>query len=144
MELIDGNEVASSVIRDLTDRVASFGEVKPRVTFIRVGDDPASISYLRKKEKTAKQIGIRSELKLFPISISQNDLLEEIDKLNANPDVHGILVQAPYPIKLMNDWCSIRFIPAKMSTDSTPLIWASFAKSRKTLLFPALLLVSLN
>ena len=82
MELIDGNEVASSVIRDLTDRVASFGEVKPRVTFIRVGDDPASISYLRKKEKTAKQIGIRSELKVFPISISQNDLLEEIDKLN--------------------------------------------------------------
>ena len=97
MELIDGNEVASSVIRDLTDRVASFGEVKPRVTFIRVGDDPASISYLRKKEKTAKQIGIRSELKVFPISISQNDLLEEIDKLNTNPDVHGILVQAPLP-----------------------------------------------
>lgn len=97
MELIDGNEIASSVIRDLTDRVASFGEVKPCVTFIRVGDDPASISYLRKKEKTAKQIGIRSELKVFPISISQIGLLEEIDKLNGNPDVHGILVQAPLP-----------------------------------------------
>ncbi|MEC7394821.1 MAG: bifunctional 5,10-methylenetetrahydrofolate dehydrogenase/5,10-methenyltetrahydrofolate cyclohydrolase [Verrucomicrobiota bacterium] len=97
MEIIDGNEIASSVLRGLTDRISTFGEKKPCVTFIRVGDDPASISYLRKKEKTANEVGILSQLKVFPVEMSQEDLLSEIDKLNSDPEVHGILVQAPLP-----------------------------------------------
>lgn len=97
MEIIDGNEIASSVLRGLTDRISTFGEKKPCVTFIRVGDDPASISYLRKKEKTANEVGILSQLKVFPVEMSQEDLLGEIDKLNSDPVVHGILVQAPLP-----------------------------------------------
>ena len=97
MEIIDGNEIASSVLRGLTDRISTFGEKKPCVTFIRVGDDPASISYLRKKEKTANEVGILSQLKVFPVEMSQEDLLGEIDKLNSDPEVHGILVQAPRP-----------------------------------------------
>ena len=97
MEIIDGNELASSVLRGLTDRISTFGEKKPCVTFIRVGDDPASISYLRKKEKTANEVGILSQLKVFPVEMSQEDLLSEIDKLNSDPEVHGILVQAPLP-----------------------------------------------
>lgn len=97
MEIIDGNEIAFSVLRGLTDRISTFGEKKPCVTFIRVGDDPASISYLRKKEKTANEVGILSQLKVFPVEMSQEDLLGEIDKLNSDPEVHGILVQAPLP-----------------------------------------------
>tara|TARA_B100000963_G_scaffold358823_1_gene384442 strand:+ start:188 stop:1060 length:873 start_codon:yes stop_codon:yes gene_type:complete len=97
MEIIDGNEIASSVLRGLTDQISTFGEKKPCVTFIRVGDDPASISYLRKKEKTANEVGILSQLKVFPVEMSQEDLLGEIDKLNSDPEVHGILVQAPLP-----------------------------------------------
>ena len=97
MEIIDGNEIASSVLRGLTDRISTFGEKKPCVIFIRVGDDPASISYLRKKEKTANEVGILSQLKVFPVEMSQEDLLSEIDKLNSDPEVHGILVQAPLP-----------------------------------------------
>ena len=97
MEIIDGNEIASSVLRGLTDRISTFGEKNPCVTFIRVGDDPASISYLRKKEKTANEVGILSQLKVFPVEMSQEDLLSEIDKLNSDPEVHGILVQAPLP-----------------------------------------------
>ena len=97
MEIIDGNEIASSVLRGLTDRISTFGEKKPCVSFIRVGDDPASISYLRKKEKTANEVGILSQLKVFPVEMSQEDLLGEIDKLNSDPEVHGILVQAPLP-----------------------------------------------
>ena len=97
MEIIDGNEIASSILRGLTDRISTFGEKKPCVTFIRVGDDPASISYLRKKEKTANEVGILSQLKVFPVEMSQEDLLGEIDKLNSDPEVHGILVQAPLP-----------------------------------------------
>ena len=64
---------------------------------MRVGDDPASISYVKKKEKTAQSIGIDARLTVLPTSISENDLLAEIDSLNADSSVHGILVQAPLP-----------------------------------------------
>ena len=113
MEIIDGNEIASSVLRGLTDRISTFGEEKPCVTFIRVGDDPASISYLRKKEKTANEVGILSQLKAFPVEISQEDLLGEIDKLNSDPEVHGILVQAPLPVHMDERTVFNRVHPSK-------------------------------
>ena len=97
MELIDGNEIASAIIEELTERVASFDKGKPCVAFIRVGEDPASVSYVRKKERTAAKIGIESKLSVFPESISQEALMGEIDHLNDDPDIHGILVQAPLP-----------------------------------------------
>ena len=97
MELIDGNEIASSIIDELSKKVATFTNGSPCVAFIRVGEDPASVSYVRKKEKTAKKIGIESKLLVFPDTISQQDLLLEIETLNGNPDIHGILVQAPLP-----------------------------------------------
>ncbi len=97
MELIDGNEIASAIVDELTELVSSFGDNKPCVAFVRVGEDPASVSYVRKKEKTAGQIGIESKLLVFPESISQEGLLQEIDVLNRDPGIHGILVQAPLP-----------------------------------------------
>ena len=93
MELIDGNEIASAIVEELTALVSSFGKKKPCVAFVRVGEDPASVSYVRKKEKTAGQIGI--EPFRFPETISQEGLLQEIGVLNRNPGIHGILVQAP-------------------------------------------------
>ncbi|HAW97001.1 MAG TPA: bifunctional 5,10-methylene-tetrahydrofolate dehydrogenase/5,10-methylene-tetrahydrofolate cyclohydrolase, partial [Opitutae bacterium] len=97
MELIDGNEIASAVIEELSGRVAKFGNDKPCVAFVRVGEDPASVSYVNKKQKTAAKIGIESRLLVFPESISQEELLENVDQLNDDPEVHGILVQAPLP-----------------------------------------------
>jgi methylenetetrahydrofolate dehydrogenase (NADP+)/methenyltetrahydrofolate cyclohydrolase len=97
MDLINGNEIAKIIIEELKTRVEGFTDGKPCVTFIRVGEDPASVSYVRKKEKTAYSIGIESRLKVFPIDITQNDLLDQITELNEANDVHGILVQAPLP-----------------------------------------------
>jgi len=97
MELINGNEIASSIIEELRNKVSALKGGKPCVTFIRVGDDPASISYVRKKEKTAASIGIKSRLEVLPEKITQNELLEKITKLNSDDEVHGILVQAPLP-----------------------------------------------
>ncbi len=97
MELIDGNEIASAVIEELSGLVAKFGNDKPCVAFVRVGEDPASVSYVNKKQKTAAKIGIESRLLVFPESISQEELLENVDQLNDDPEVHGILVQAPLP-----------------------------------------------
>jgi methylenetetrahydrofolate dehydrogenase (NADP+)/methenyltetrahydrofolate cyclohydrolase len=97
MDLIDGNRIASEVLGELRQQVASFKDGKPHVVFVRVGDDPASISYVKKKEKTAHSIGIDASLITFPTSITQHELLCEIDRLNADPSIHGVLVQAPLP-----------------------------------------------
>ena len=97
MELINGNEIASSIIEELKVKVSALEDSKPCVTLIRVGDDPASISYVRKKEKTAASIGIKSRLEVLPEKITQEELLEKITKLNSDDEVHGILVQAPLP-----------------------------------------------
>lgn len=97
MDLIDGNQIASEVLLELGQKIANFSSNKPCLVFVRVGDDPASISYVKKKEKTAQSIGIDARLTVLPTSISENDLLAEIDSLNADSSVHGILVQAPLP-----------------------------------------------
>ena len=97
MNLIDGNQIASQVLDELSERVASLENGKPSVVFVRVGNDPASISYVKKKQKTAESIGIDAGLKVFDESISEDELIAEIDALNADSSIHGILVQAPLP-----------------------------------------------
>ena len=97
MELIDGNAIAKQIIDELVAEVSQIAPPAPCVTFIRVGENPASATYVNKKQKVAAQIGIESRLLLLPESIEQGELLEHIDALNADPEVHGILIQAPLP-----------------------------------------------
>ena len=97
MKLIDGNKIAQSIIESLTKEVSEIKGSKPTVAFIRVGEDPASVSYVRKKQKTAESIGIQSLLKVLPDSISQEELIKEIETFNEDSNVHGILIQAPLP-----------------------------------------------
>jgi methylenetetrahydrofolate dehydrogenase (NADP+)/methenyltetrahydrofolate cyclohydrolase len=97
MQLIDGNAIAESIIEELTAEVGALPGKKPTVAFIRVGEDPASVSYVRKKERTAERIGIESRLHLLPEDVSKEALFDEIDALNTDPDVNGILIQAPLP-----------------------------------------------
>lgn len=96
---IDGNQIAEAIIEELTAEVGTFPQTlpPPRVVFIRVGDDPASVSYVNKKQKTAERIGISSSIEVFDPGISQTELIGEIEKVNADESVHGILVQAPLP-----------------------------------------------
>ena len=97
MRIIDGNTISEEILNELKAKVKSFTDTKPSVLFIRVGEDPASISYVRKKQKIAEKIGIISRLLVLPDSISQGDLIKEIGQANADDSVHGILVQAPLP-----------------------------------------------
>ncbi len=97
MEIIDGNQVAATLIEELKAEVSAITGRKPCLALVRVGDDPASVSYVRKKEKTAAEIGISSRIILPPISISQIELSALIDELNADQSVDGILVQSPLP-----------------------------------------------
>ena len=97
MELIDGNQVATAIIAELKQEVAAFAGRKPCIALVRVGEDPASVSYVRKKEKTAAEIGVTSRIILPPVTITQAELCRLIDDLNADDTVDGILVQSPLP-----------------------------------------------
>ncbi|MDO8543476.1 MAG: bifunctional methylenetetrahydrofolate dehydrogenase/methenyltetrahydrofolate cyclohydrolase FolD [Opitutaceae bacterium] len=97
MDLIDGNQIATAIIAELKAEVAAIGGRKPCLALVRVGEDPASISYVKKKEKTAAEIGVTSRVILPPVSITQAELFKLIDDLNADAAVDGILVQSPLP-----------------------------------------------
>lgn len=97
MTLIDGNQIATDIIAELKAEISALAGRKPCLALVRVGDDPASVSYVRKKEKTAAEIGLESKVILPPVTISQEELFKLIDELNADPTVDGILVQSPLP-----------------------------------------------
>ncbi|MGA1205093.1 MAG: bifunctional 5,10-methylenetetrahydrofolate dehydrogenase/5,10-methenyltetrahydrofolate cyclohydrolase [Opitutales bacterium] len=97
MKLLDGKKLSQDILTEIKDKLDRSKGQRPCVTFIRVGEDPASVYYVNSKQKKAAMVGIESRLKTFPEDISQDDLLEEIAALNADENVHGILVQAPLP-----------------------------------------------
>jgi methylenetetrahydrofolate dehydrogenase (NADP+)/methenyltetrahydrofolate cyclohydrolase len=113
MELINGNAIAESIIEELTAEVSQLPGKKPVIAVVRVGEDPASVSYVKKKQKTAERIGMGSQLHIFPEDISKEALFEQIDALNANPDVNGILVQAPLPKHIDETETFNRVLPGK-------------------------------
>ena len=113
MKLIDGNAIAKSIIEELAIEVGQLSGKKPVVAFIRVGDDPASISYLRKKEKTAERIGIESRLYLLAEDVGREELFAQIDTLNADHNVNGILIQAPLPKHIDETETFNRVLPGK-------------------------------
>ena len=97
MDLIDGNQIAAAIIAELKAEVASFSGRRPCIALVRVGEDPASVSYVKKKEKTAAEVGLTSRIILPPVTISQVELFALLDELNADDTVDGILVQSPLP-----------------------------------------------
>lgn len=97
MSLIDGNAIAARIIAELTAEVAALPGRRPCLALVRVGEDPASVSYVRKKEQTAAAIGVDSRIILPAVTITQGELFTLIDDLNADPGVDGILVQSPLP-----------------------------------------------
>ncbi|HWX19190.1 MAG TPA: bifunctional 5,10-methylenetetrahydrofolate dehydrogenase/5,10-methenyltetrahydrofolate cyclohydrolase [Candidatus Binatia bacterium] len=97
--LIDGRAIARQMQGELAVRIASLQRhgCQPGLAFVRVGDDPASIVYLGRKEKTCAELGIYSETHVLAESATETELLGLLRQLNASERVHGILVQAPLP-----------------------------------------------
>ena len=116
MELIDGNKIAADLIAELKAQVAAVPGRKPCIALVRVGEDPASVSYVTKKQKTSAEIAIESRLILPPVTITQDELFALIDGLNADPTVDGILVQSPLP-KGFNEVAVFRRIAAHKDVD---------------------------
>lgn len=116
MELIDGNRIAAEIIAELKAQVAALPGRPPCLALVRVGEDPASVSYVKKKETASAEIGITSRLIFPPVTITQDALFSLIDGLNADPGVDGILVQSPLP-KHLNEVAVFRRIAAHKDVD---------------------------
>jgi len=98
--IIDGKQVAQEIRAELEVQVRQLKADKgivPGLAVVLVGEDPASQSYVTAKEKACAEIGIYSDDNRLPAETSEETLLALIDKLNADPKIHGILVQLPLP-----------------------------------------------
>lgn len=112
MHKIDGRAVAQSILRKVKlDCTAS--KVQPGLAIILVGDDPASVTYVRLKEEAAAQVGIHAEVHRFPATVDEATVLQKIQSLNANPAISGMIVQLPLPGQLNADTVVSAINPAK-------------------------------
>lgn len=100
MQLLDGKKVSAEIYQNLHGEVLSLKKegINPKLVIILVGEDPASLSYIKQKVKASEVVGIDSELvKLNPEDVTTESLIEMIHKMNENPAIQGILVQLPLP-----------------------------------------------
>jgi len=113
--ILDGKGLADKIRAELRPDVAALTASgrTPGLAAVIVGDDPASAMYVRNKARACEEVGIRSEVLRFPADLSQEGLLHEIARLNARPDVHGILVQQPLPPQIAVDAVVRAVSPAK-------------------------------
>jgi methylenetetrahydrofolate dehydrogenase (NADP+) / methenyltetrahydrofolate cyclohydrolase len=114
-ERIDGVAIARSVRDDVAREVARLRQrgITPGLTVVLVGDDPASAVYVRSKGKACEEAGMAGDTIRLPATTTQEDLLARIDRLNADPAVHGILVQMPLPKHIDPDTVVRRIRPDK-------------------------------
>ena len=98
-QIIDGKQVAADMRVELKDEVAKLAEqgIVPGLGVILVGEDPASQSYVRAKERACEEAGIYSDDNRLPADSSQEDLIALVEKMNNDPKINGILVQLPLP-----------------------------------------------
>jgi methylenetetrahydrofolate dehydrogenase (NADP+)/methenyltetrahydrofolate cyclohydrolase len=94
--ILSGHEVAEAVYKELKEKLASLAFV-PSLRVIRLGEDPASVSYVRLKDRRARELGLRSQVEVYPEDFPEEALLERIEALNRDEDVDGLLVQLPLP-----------------------------------------------
>ena len=97
--LIDGRAIADQIHEETRRHIEALSNqsTPPGLVFVRVGEDPASRVYVGMKEKTCAHLGIHSTTHVLPVGTPEKDLLKLINELNADPVIHGILVQAPLP-----------------------------------------------
>lgn len=112
---MDGRSVAARLRERLAQNVRALAErgLVPGLSVVLVGDDPASAVYVRAKARACREAGMRGETIRMPATTTEAELLAVVDRLNANPDVHGILVQMPLPKQIHADTVLRRIDPAK-------------------------------
>ena len=115
-EIISGKIVSEKIRNELRDDIAEFkaeSGITPGLAVVVVGTDPASAVYVRNKHRACLDVGIESFQIEYPDGISEDDLLLKIDELNADPRIHGILVQLPLPDGISEERVIERISPEK-------------------------------
>ncbi len=116
MKLIDGKIIAAAIKHELAQEVVKIldaGGVAPHLAAILVGEDAASQSYVKGKEKACHEIGFTSSVYRYPATITEKKLLEAVDFLNADDQVNGFIVQLPLPAHISADKIIERINPLK-------------------------------
>jgi methylenetetrahydrofolate dehydrogenase (NADP+)/methenyltetrahydrofolate cyclohydrolase len=113
--IIDGNALAQTIRTDVAGRTQALKArgITPRLAIVLVGEDPASLVYVKHKVNDSQQTGLEATLERFPADLTESALLERIDALNNDPAVHGILVQLPLPKHMDAHKVIERIAPAK-------------------------------
>ena len=118
MSIIDGKKISAEIREEIKREAAALAAqgTTPGIAVILVGDNPASVSYVTAKERACAETGIRSFMTRMPSETTQKELLSEIERLNADERVHGILVQLPLP-KHIDESAVIRAILPEKDVD---------------------------
>jgi methylenetetrahydrofolate dehydrogenase (NADP+)/methenyltetrahydrofolate cyclohydrolase len=113
--VLDGTAIAQTIRAEVAEEVARLSRTgrKPGLAAVLVGEDPASAVYVRSKGKACEEAGMHSVTLRLPASTSEAELLDTVDQLNADPQIHGILVQLPLPKHINSDKVLRRIDPAK-------------------------------
>lgn len=102
-KLIDGRAIAAQIRQEITSKVIKYKQERgyaPGLTVLLIGDNPASHVYVKNKRKACEQVGIKSEVVLMPATASLDEIIAQVESINANKQVHGILIQLPLPKSL--------------------------------------------
>ena len=113
--LIDGRAIARQIQDELVRRIDLLAQrgLQPGLAFVRVGEDPASKVYVGRKEKACRELRIYSETHVLAESTAEAELLGLLARLNSNPRLHGILVQAPLPAHIRQTTVYATVLPDK-------------------------------
>ena len=101
--IIDGKKEAEVIKNEIKREISDLKKKKsktPSLTVILIGDFAPSLIYVKNKEKSAREVGINSEIIKYPKNVSEKDILEKIKELNKNDEISGILVQLPLPSQI--------------------------------------------
>ncbi|MBI96073.1 bifunctional methylenetetrahydrofolate dehydrogenase/methenyltetrahydrofolate cyclohydrolase [bacterium] len=101
MKILDGRSLSKQILDDLKSKIDSYNQntIPPKLVMVMVGDNPASISYIKQKQKSAAKVGLLTEVLNLSQDLSTAQIVNEVEKLNYDNTVHGILVQLPLPVE---------------------------------------------
>ena len=114
--IIDGKAVSAHLRAELKEKVATFvaeSGITPGLAVVLVGEDPASAVYVRNKHRACEEVGMFSVVHKLPEETSEEELLSLIEKLNADENIHGILVQLPLPKHISEERIVLAIAPQK-------------------------------
>lgn len=136
MQIINGTQIAEQIIQEIKEVVAQIQGRKPGLAFILVGNNPASESYIRSKDKACNATNMKSILLRLPVETTQEQLISHIDHLNNDPSIDGILVQLPLPSHIQESIITQAISPQKDVDGFHPINQGKLLQGDDTALIP--------